>query len=202
MVKFIFGCNPSLFQVGLYPYISTYHKQYPGIKIHIISKPASDLIKMLEKHELDMVIRKFGMETTYRNFSVKIATQITHCFFCNNDFKHLASKDDVSLEELSKYPLLLLNQTSYERKALDNDFKKHGIKLEPIMDFTYHAPILHLVKHGYGIGYTLKESIQSELDSGELYRIPVSEVSSLHNLGIVYNEKYLSSAANKLISII
>lgn len=81
MVKFIFGCNPSLFQVGLYPYISTYHKQYPGIKIHIISKPASDLIKMLEKHELDMVIRKFGMETTYRNFSVKIATQITHCFF-------------------------------------------------------------------------------------------------------------------------
>lgn len=196
------GCNPSLFQVGLYPYIATYHKQYPGIKIHIISKPASDLIKMLENHELDMVIRKFGMETSFRNFSVKIASQITHCFFCNKDYKHLSQKKEVTLEELSTYPLLVLNQSSYERRALDNDFKKQNVKLEPIMDFTYHAPIVYLVKLGYGIGYTLKESIQHELDTKELYQLHISQISSMHNLGIVYNSKYLSSAANKLISII
>ena len=196
------GCNPSLFQVGLYPYIATYHKQYPGIKIHIVSKPATDLIKMLENHELDMVIRKFGMETTFRNFSVKIASQITHCFFCNKNYKQLASKKDVSLEELSQYPLLVLNQTSYERRALDQDFKKQNVKLEPIMDFTYHAPIVYLVKLGYGIGYTLKEAIQEELNAKELYQIKVSQISSMHNLGIVYHEKYLSSAANKLIEMI
>lgn len=149
-----------------------------------------------------MVIRKFGMETTFRNFSVKIASQITHCFFCNKDYKHLAEKKDVSLEELSQYPLLVLNQTSYERRALDRDFKKQNVKLEPIMDFTYHAPIVYLAKSGYGIGYTLKESIQDDLDAKELYQIKVSQVSSMHNLGIVYNEKYLSSAANKLIEMI
>lgn len=199
---YTYGCNPSLFQVGLYPYIATYHKQYPGVKIHIISKPANDLVKMLENRELDMVIRKFGMETTFRNFSVKIASQITHCFFCNKDYKDLASKKDITLEELSHYPLLVLNPTSYERRALDNDFKKQNVKLEPIMDFTYHAPILYLVKHGYGIGYTLKETIQNDLDSGELFLLNVSQISSMHNLGIIYNSKYLSSAADKLISII
>lgn len=199
---YMFGCNPSLFQVGLYPYIATYHKLYPGIRIHIVSKPASDLVKMLENHELDMVIRKFGMETSFRNFSVKIASQITHCFFCNEDYKALSLKKDVSLEELSHYPLLVLNQSSYERRALDNDFKKQNVKLEPIMDFTYHAPILYLVKLGYGIGYTLKETIQPELDKKELYQIPVNQISSMHNLGIIYNAKYLSIAASKLISII
>lgn len=196
------GCNPSLFQIGLYPYIANYHKQYPGIKIHIISKPASDLIRMLESHELDMVIRKFGTENTFRNFSVKIVAQITHCFFGNKEFKDLALRRNVSLKELSNYPLLTLNQNSYERKALDNDFKKQNVKLEPIMDFTYHAPILYLVKLGYGIGYTLKESIQDELNNGELYQIPVNEVSSMHNLGIVYSPKYLSNAAKQLISMI
>lgn len=196
------GCNPSLFKVCLYPYIAAYHKQYPGIKIHIISKPSSDLIKMLENHELDMVIRKFGMETTFRNFFVKIVAQITHCFFCNKTFKNLALKKDISLQELSKYPLLLLNQNSYERRALDSDFKKQNIKLEPIMDFTYHAPIVYLVKLGYGIGYTLRGSIQQEIESGELFELPVSQVSSMHNLGIIYNPKYLSVAAEKLLSII
>ncbi|MCI8470016.1 MAG: LysR family transcriptional regulator substrate-binding protein [Clostridia bacterium] len=199
---YIFGCNPSLFQVGLYPYIATYHKQYPSIKIHIISKPASDLITMLENHELDMVIRKFGIETTFRNFSVKIASQITHCFFCNEKYKNLSLKKQVSLEELSNYPLLVLNQSSYERRALDYDFKKQNVKLEPIMDFTYHAPIVYLVKLGYGIGYTLKEAIQNDLDSKELYQINVNQISSMHNLGIVYNSKYLSTAANKLIAMI
>lgn len=196
------GCNPSLFQVGLYPYISKYHRKYPGIKIHIISKPATDLIKMLENHELDIVIRKFDTDTTFRNFNVKIAAQITHCFFCNEKYKELCIKDAVSLEELSHYPLLLLNQSSYERRALDNDFAKRNIKLEPIMDFTYHQPIVYLVKQGYGIGYTLKESIQKEIDNGELFQINVKEISFMNNLGIIYNPKYLSNAADKLISSI
>lgn len=198
----IFGCNPSLFQVGLYPYIQKYHKKYPNIKIHIVSKPSVDLIKMLENHELDMVIRKFGADTSFYKFNVKIASQITHCFFCNEKFKELSFKDSVSIEELSKYPLLLLNQNSYERRALDNDFKKKNIKLEPIMDFTYHAPILFLVKLGYGIGYTVKETIKHELDTKELYCINVNEISSIHNLGIIYNKQYLSTAATKLISMI
>ena len=70
------------------------------------------------------------------------------------------------------------------------------------MDFTYHAPIVYLVKLGYGIGYTLKEAIQNDLDSKELYQINVNQISSMHNLGIVYNSKYLSTAANKLIAMI
>lgn len=196
------GCNPSLFQIGLYPYITKYHEKYPGIKIHIISKPATDLKKMLESHEIDMVIRKFGEDTTFKNFSVKVVTEITHCFFCNEKYKELALKEEVSIEELSNYPLLVLNQNSYERRALDEDFKRKNVKLDPIMDFTYHAPIVYLVKMGYGIGYTLKESIQNELDKEEFYRINVKEVSSMHNLGIVYNQKYISNAANKLISMI
>lgn len=135
------GCNPSLFQIGLYPYIANYHKQYPNIKIHVISKPAVDLIKMLENHELDMVIRKFGQEITYRNFSVKIATQITHCFFGNEKFKHLAQKPNVSLKELSQYPLLLLNETSYERRSLNNDFKKQGISLNQLWILLIMPPL-------------------------------------------------------------
>ncbi len=157
---------------------------------------------MLENHDLDMVIRKFGEDISFRNFTVKEVSKIEHCFFCNENYKHLALKDNVSLEELSHYPLLLLNQNSYERRILDNDFKKQNIKLEPIMDFTYHAPILFLAKLGLGIGYSLKETILYELDNNLLYLINVNDISSINNIGVIYNPKYLSSAANKLLSMI
>lgn len=202
MESYLYGCNPSLFQVGLYPYIKIFHEKYPNIKIHIISKPAVDLVKMLEKHEIDMVIRKFGEEIAFHNFTVKIASKINHCFFGGEKYKNLAKKRNVSIKELSKYPLLVLNQTSYERKMLDEDFKKQKIKLDPIMDFTYHAPIVYLVKQGYGIGYTLKGSIANELKNGELFELKVNEISLLHNLGIIYNSKYLSICAKKLLEIV
>ena len=200
--NYLFGCNPSLFQVGLYPYINIFHEKYPNIKIHIISKPAVDLVKMLENHEIDMVIRKFGKEITFHNFSVKIVSRIKHCFFCGEKYKHLANKKNITLEELAQYPILVLSKTSYERRMLDADFKKKKIKLEPIMDFTYHAPIVYLAKQGYGIGYTLKGSIENELKTKELFELRVNEISLLHNLGIIYNEKYLSIGAKKLLEII
>ena len=202
MEIYIFGCNPSIFQVGLSKYIDIYYKKYPGIKIHIVSKPGVDLIKMLENRELDMVVRKFGEEVSYHKFSVKIAAQMDHCFFGNKKYEELSKKRHVSIEELSKYPLMLLNQTSYERRSLDSDFKKHNIKLEPIVDFTYHAPIVFLAKQGYGIGYTLEGSIQKELKNKELFKINVDDISSLSNLGIIYNEKYLSATASKFLSLI
>ena len=149
-----------------------------------------------------MVVRKFGEEISFQNFSVKIVSEINHCFFCGSKYKHLAEKRNLTLKELSQYPLLLLNQTSYERRMLDADFKKQKIKLEPIMDFTYHAPIVYLVKQGYGIGYTLKGSIENELKTGDLFELNIEGLSLLHNLGIIYNSNYLSIGARKLLEII
>ena len=47
----------------------------------------------------------------------------------------------------------------------------------------------------------MKETVGG-LETGEFFKIPVKEISGMHNLGIIYDEKYLSVAAEKLISSI
>ncbi len=197
------GCNPDMFENCLYKHVEKFYKLYPNIKINIISKPISDLLKMFKEHKLDIIIRKkFTDNVTYPNLSIKMFDTVHNCFFSNKDFSYLAKKENVSLEELSDLPLLLLNKESNEREFIDEHFKSRNIELKNIMDFTYHTPLILLVKLGYGIGYTLKESIADELKNKELFLVPVKEIPDVLEIGALYNKNYLSCVANKFIEML
>ncbi len=197
------GCNPELFENCLYQKVEKFYKLYPNIKINIISKPIRDLLKMFEEHKLDMIIRKkFWSKVTYPNFSIKMFDVVHNCFFCNKDFKKLAERKNVSLEELSKLPLLLLNRESNEREFVEEHFREKEIELQTIMEFSYHDPLILLVKLGYGIGYTLKETITKELEKQELFVVPVKEIPNDLEIGALYDENYLSCVAKKFIEML
>ena len=197
------GCNPELFENCLYKHVDKFFKLYPNIKINIISKPISDLLKMFKEHKLDIIIRKkFTDNVTYPNLYIKMFDTVHNCFFCNKNFKNIAEKENISLEELSNLPLLLLNKESNEREFIDKHFKNRNIELKTIMEFTYHDPLILLVKLGYGIGYTLKETITDELKNKELFLVPVKEISNILEIGALYDKNYLSCVANKFIEML
>ncbi|MCL2860575.1 MAG: LysR family transcriptional regulator [Oscillospiraceae bacterium] len=195
------GCNASLFDVCIYKYVASFHKTYPNVEIHVVSKPSNDLFKMLRNHDLDLVAKKFTSEdSTDPQFSVKMFSEINNCFIGNKDYKFLAEKKQVSLEELNQYPLLLPNKDSYERRYLEEDFRKKNLELKPLMDFTSHGPIIKFVKEGFGIGHAIKEQVEEDLKAGILFQIPVEGVTFTDNIGMIYDEKYLTFAADKFIS--
>ncbi len=197
------GCNPELFEKCLYKYVEKFYRKYPHIKINIISKPIGDLLEMFKQHKLDMIIRKkFTESVTYPNLSIKMFDTVQNCFFCNPNFRKLAEKKSVSLEELAKLPLLLLNKESNEREFVEKYFKHKNLELKTIMEFTYHEPLILLVKLGYGIGYTLKETIEKELQNQELFEISVKEIPMDLEIGALYNEKYLSCVAKQFIEML
>ena len=59
------GCNPELFENCLYKHVDKFFKLYPNIKINIISKPISDLLKM----DLSIYAIKVG-RTSIANLNV------------------------------------------------------------------------------------------------------------------------------------
>jgi len=197
------GCNPELFENCLCKHVDSFLKLYPNIQINIISKPISDMLKMFKEHELDIIIRKRFTETvTYSNISIKIFDVVHNCFFCNEKFRYLADKRVVFLEELSKFPLLLLNKDSNEREFINEHFKSRNIEIQASMEFTYHSPLIRMVKLGYGIGYTLRETIKKDIKNGELFMVPVKGIPSVLEIGALYDKNYLSCVANKFIEML
>lgn len=70
------------------------------------------------------------------------------------------------------------------------------------MEFTYHDPLILLVKLSYGIGYTLKETIEKELQAEELFLVPVKEIPEVLEIGVLYDENYLSCVTKKFMELL
>lgn len=152
------GCTAGLFDICVYKYVANFHRIYPNIEIHIISKPTHDLFKLLRNHDIDLMARKFVDDGSSSEFAFKIFDKITNCMVGNKEYKFLADKKSVSLKELNQYPLLVIQKGSYERTHLEEDFKKNGLELKPLMDFSNHAPIMSLAREGIGIGARSKRN--------------------------------------------
>ena len=179
------GCTAGLFDICVYKYVANFHKAYPNVKIHIINKPTQDLFKLLKNHDIDLMVRKFINDDDSSKFAFKIFDKITNCMVGNKEYKFLADKKEISLKELNKYPLLVTHQGSYERIHLEDDFKKQGLELQPLMDFSSHLPIISLVKEGIGIGHGIKEMIEEDLKNEVLFEIPVKGLSFTDTIAMI-----------------
>ena len=197
------GCTSGLFDICVYKYVAKFHKDYPNVKIHIINKPTHDLFNLLKNHDIDLMVRKFTEDDEETSkYAFKIFDNITNCMFGNKDYKFLADKKEVLLKELNEYPLLVPNQGSYERMHLEEDFKKKGLELKPLIDFSSHMPIISLAKEGVGIGTGPKEMIERELNDKVLFEINVKGLSFTDDVGMIYDKNYLTFAANKFLEIL
>jgi len=196
------GCTAGLFDICVYKYVAHFHRAYPGIQIHIVSKPTQDLFKLLKTHDIDLMVRKLTKDEMPSKFSYKIFDRITNCMIGNEKYKELAKKGPISLKELNKYPLLVTHHGSYERTHLEGDFKKAGLELKPLMDFSSHTPIIALVKEGLGIGHGIKEMIEDELKNKTLFEIPVKGISFTDTVAMIYDEEYLTFAAGRFLEML
>ena len=48
----------------------------------------------------------------------------------------------------------------------------------------------------------VKETIKEELENGILFEIPVKNLSFTNNIGMIYNENYLTVAAKKFLEML
>ena len=71
-----------------------------------------------------------------------------------------------------------------------------------IMDFTHYEPLVKLVKKEIGIGYTIKDSVEEDLKTGTLFELPVDGINYTTNVGLIYDDNYLSLASRKFIQMI
>ncbi|OPZ89825.1 MAG: DNA-binding transcriptional regulator CynR [Firmicutes bacterium ADurb.Bin419] len=105
-------------------------------------------------------------------------------FVASNRFIELKGKE-VSLKELSEYPLLMLDRNSSTRRNIDFFAQKKGINLIPEIELESIDLLLEFAKIGLGIAHVLKESASSFIDKNELFKVELKEKLALRKLGII-----------------
>ena len=75
-------------QIGsfyIFDNIANFHKKYPNIEITIISKTTTQLLKLLERHEIDFIIDTSPINTNIENIIIKPLLDVKNIFVIKSD---------------------------------------------------------------------------------------------------------------------
>ena len=144
----------------LLPLLSHYHELYPNIRIKLLNITTPQALKMVENRLVDIAIVTTPIEKDKKLHMLELST-LREVPICSKDFK---IKNEMSIKELSLYPIISLTSGTSTYDFYLEQFSKHGCNFNSDIEAATADQIIPLVKHGLGIGFVPEQFLESEND--------------------------------------
>lgn len=195
------GISNTLTQKYLLPYIKIFLEKYPKIKLKIHTDPSFELVKKVRNGIIDFIILNLPYNTPNDFEEIKLK-EIHDIFVAGNKYSELKN-EIIPLENLNKYPLILLASGSNTRYFIDDFCSKKNINLIPEMELASYSLVTEFTKAELGIGLVTREFMEIEIKKGEVFEIKTNPKLPSRNIGAIYlKNKTLSSSSKEFIKIL
>ena len=171
MGQLVIGASDTVTSQFLLPYLDSFHKEHPAIHIQIISGRSHKVLGLLRSGKVDIAFASTPTDLTsldtypcFPTHSIFVAGAEYPC-----DFDHV-----YSLEEISAFPLILLERKASSRLYLERFFLQNGLKLNPEIELGARSLLVDLAAIGFGVAGVTEEFVARELESGRLRKLQTS----------------------------
>ena len=194
------GASDTLWQFFLLPYLEKFHSQYPEVQLQVTNRTTPETVELLKIGKVDIALVNLPIEDSA--LSVRECLQVHDVFVASERFAHLKDQP-VTLEALSREPLVLLEQASNSRKYLDDFCGLSGITLHPEIELGAHSLLVEFARIGLGIACVTREFAADALKHGELFELTLEKPMPPRAIGLISLEGVpLSAAADRFIQIV
>lgn len=194
------GASDTVTSQFLLPYLDRFHRQYPAIHIQIISGRSHKVLGLLQSGKVDIAFASTPQEGASLETFPCLAT---HSIFVAGaeypcDFDHV-----YSLEEIARFPLILLERKASSRLYLEKYFLQNGLHLHPEIELGARSLLVDLAAIGFGVAGVTEEFVRRELDSGRLRKLRTSfDIPARSVYLCVLRDVPLTSAAQRFSDFI
>lgn len=171
MGQLIIGASDTVTSQFLLPYLDSFHREHPAIHIQIISGRSHKVLGLLRSGKVDIAFASTPTDLTsldtypcFPTHSIFVAGAGYPC-----DFDHV-----YSLEEMSAFPLILLERKASSRLYLERFFLQNGLKLNPEIELGARSLLVDLAAIGFGVAGVTEEFVTRDLESGRLRQLKTS----------------------------
>ena len=177
------GASETIFQYILADKIVAYNKQYPQVRIDLISDVSPKIIEFLKTDRCDVGFLNLPIEEDEGiRLSASVAL-LNDVFVAGEAFSELKGKE-LTVWGLQKYPLPSLEQNTIARAAIDHYAESLGVTLRPAVEVGSWDFMKRLVTDGMGIGCLPREYAQRRLRDGELFELNVTPAMPSRSVGL------------------
>ena len=171
MGQLVIGASDTVTSQFLLPYLDGFHRKHPAIHIQIISGRSHKVLGLLRSGKVDIAFASTPTDMTsletypcFPTHSIFVAGAGYPC-----DFEHV-----YSLEEISAFPLILLERKASSRLYLERFFLQNGLKLTPEIELGARSLLVDLAAIGFGVAGVTEEFVTRDLENGRLRQLRTS----------------------------
>jgi LysR family transcriptional regulator, cyn operon transcriptional activator len=192
------GASDTICKYFLLPPMCSFHREYPGIKMQVANRTTQETIQLLKNGKVDFGIINLPVAEDPK-LLIQKGPALEDCFIAGEPFRELDGRI-LSLEELGKYPVLMLEKASRIRNHIDDFTRSCGVEIIPEFELGSIDLLVEFAKAGMGISCVIKDYVKKDLEEREVFEVRLKEVLPQRNLGIAtLRDVPLTMAAKKFI---
>lgn len=177
------GASETIFQYILSEKIVRFNERYPQVKIELISETSPKIVTLMKNDECDIGFLNLPIADDEDIEILKSVSFLNDIFVAGKRFSALKEKT-LSVQDLQNYPLLLMEEHTVSREAIDHYGANHGVHFKPAVEVNSWGFMKHLVMNGMGIGCIPREYSMNKLNDGSLIELNVVPPMPMRSVGL------------------
>ena len=181
--------------------IEKFVKDYPNIKIEIVSDAPKKSEMMIANGEIDILATSFPYELEHKNLKKIEIMDSEYIFVMSKKYQEENNVKIEKVEDINNYSFIAPVSESARWKILSENFDNKIKNFH--MEISNEQIKNDFVMKDLGIGFAFKEEVKKELKSGKLVEIKLKEGKIKGKIGIITaDDKFMSYATKKFIEYV
>lgn len=188
------GASDTICRYFLVPYLNQFHKQFPNVHIKVTNQTSIKCVDLLESGQVDLIVTNYPNSKLNNTNNVTIIKNFKDVFIANSNYFDFKNRK-LSLKDLQKYPILMLDRRSTTSEFLHHLFQQHQLDLVPEIELSSNDLLIDLANIGLGIAFLPDYCLKNQ--SNDLFVVDIKEPLPERQLVVVCNEHIPISPSTK-----
>jgi DNA-binding transcriptional LysR family regulator len=169
-----------------------FRQRYPGVEVRVLNRPSPVAARLVAGADADLAVVTLPVDVPRVRTEVLAVRE--DAGICAP--KHpLAARRRVGLEELARYPMLLLDAGSNTRVFIDDRLRALALQPAIAMELASIEVIKRLVQLDFGVSIVPRIAVAQEMRSGVLHAFSVFTRQDARRVGTAIPEKGVRTRA-------
>ena len=146
------GASDTICRYFLVPYLERFHKAFPNAHIKVTNATSIKCTELPENGQVDLIVANYPNVYLGSLASFRKIRDFHDVFIANQSFAELQGKK-LSLKELQRYPIIMLDRKSTTSEFLHSLFQQHQLDLVPEIELSSNDLLIDLARIGLGIAF-------------------------------------------------
>ncbi|MEY8391782.1 LysR family transcriptional regulator [Lachnospiraceae bacterium] len=146
------GASDTICRYFLVPYLKQFHTLFPRVPIKVTNATSLNCVDLLSQGKVDLIITNYPNSRMNSTYIPKKVAAFHDVFIANPAFFDL-KQQEISLAELTQYPILMLDKKSTTSEFLHYLFLQQQLELVPQVELSSNDLLIDLARIGLGIAF-------------------------------------------------